>query len=238
MQYHVLSSPGEREHNEDYTGMVERQGRTLFVLADGLGGHGKGEVASRTVVENIIEYYKDAVDLPDLKDCIEYAQQQLLEKQKKERMTFGMKTTVVLLEINGDSARWAHVGDSRLYMFRHNKIINRTLDHSVPQMLVAAGQIKEKDIRFHEDRNRLLRVMGIEWNKPLYELTPWCTVKPGDAFLLCSDGFWEWLPEKRMEKDMKKGASPHNWIEFMEYDICSEGKGKDMDNYSAIAVSI
>lgn len=238
MQFHLLSNPGERDHNEDYAGIIERDGRTLFILADGLGGHGKGEVASQSVVNSIIRYYQEAVELPDLKDCIEYAQQQLMEIQQKERMTSGMKTTIVILEVDKERARWAHVGDSRLYMFRHNKVETRTLDHSVPQMLVAAGQIKEKDIRFHEDRNRLLRVMGIEWDKPLYELTSWNMIKSGDAFLLCSDGFWEWLPEKKMEKALKKGSSPREWVELMEFDLCNEGKGKDMDNYSAIAVWI
>jgi len=238
MQYHLLTNLGEREQNEDYIGKIERDGRMLFVLCDGLGGHGKGEVASKMVVESIIEYYQYATEIPDISECIEYAQQKLLEKQAEERMTMGMKTTLVLLEIDGYRARWAHVGDSRLYMFHHNKIVTRTLDHSVPQMLVAAGQLKDKDIRFHEDRNRLLRVMGIEWDKPLYVVSQWTAIEPKDAFLLCSDGFWEWIPEKKMEKNIKKKSSIKNWLELMEYDICNAGKGKDMDNYSAIGIVI
>ena len=71
-----------------------------------------------------------------------------------------MKTTVVVLHIKNKNARWAHVGDSRLYFFKNKKLIERTLDHSVPQNLVVCKEIKEKDIRYHADRNRLLRVLG------------------------------------------------------------------------------
>lgn len=236
MQYHLLTDSGERDHNEDFVGTALRENRVLYILADGLGGHGKGEVASKTVVESVIEYYENAEVLPELSDCIEYAQSILLEKQIKERMTYGMKTTLVIVEVAEDKARWAHVGDSRAYLFFKGKMINRTLDHSVPQMLVASGQIKEKEIRFHDDRNRLLKVMGVEWSKPMYEIGEWFEINDNDAFLLCSDGFWEWIDEKHMEKCFKKSDSLSDWLEQMKREICANGKGKNMDNYSAIVV--
>lgn len=67
--------------------------------------------------------------------------------------------------------QWGHVGDSRLYYFKNGKIVKRTLDHSVPQMLVARGEIDEKEIRHHPDRNRLVRVMGMEWDEPKYQVS-------------------------------------------------------------------
>lgn len=236
MTYGLLTNQGERDHNEDFIGRALRGNRAVFILADGLGGHGKGEVASRSVVENVISHYKEGEQVPELSECIEFAQQKLLEQQITEHMTYGMKTTLVMLELDGKRMRWAHIGDSRAYHFRKRKVIARTLDHSVPQMLVATGQIKEKEIRFHEDRNRLLRVMGTEWSQPQYVVSDWKEMNEGDAFLLCSDGFWEWIQEKYMEKALKKAKTAQNWLDLMEERIRKNGTGKDMDNYSAIAV--
>lgn len=236
MQYYQLTKQGERDHNEDFIGMATRDNRVIFILADGLGGHGKGEVASKTVVESVKEYYEHAEELPELSHCIEYAQSKLMEKQVKERATYGMKTTLVVVEIDGGKARFAHVGDSRAYLFNRGREIEHTLDHSVPQMLVVSGKIKERDIRFHDDRNRLLRVMGIKWDRPMYEVGEWFEISNRDSFLLCSDGFWEWIDEKHMEKCYKRTSSPEEWLNLMEKEICDSGKGKDMDNYSAIVV--
>ena len=94
--------------------------------------------------------------------------------------------------------QWGHVGDSRLYYFKNGRIVKRTLDHSVPQMLVAAGEIDEKEIRHHPDRNRLVRVMGMEWDEPKYQVSEPMPEEPGQAFLLCSDGFWENIEEEQI----------------------------------------
>lgn len=236
MQYKLFTDKGKRELNEDYIGMTNRDGRYLFVLADGLGGHGKGEVASQLVVENVIQYYTQQSSIPSIEDCIEYAQKQLLMRQRAEGDKEGMKTTIVVLELADGMARWAHVGDSRLYRFHKNHVVQRTLDHSVPQMLVASGEIKEKEIRGHEDRNRLLRVMGVEWNRPMYEVSDWVPIKKCQAFLLCTDGFWELIEEKQMEKLLKKPKSLDVWVEEMVHTIRQNGAGIDMDNFSAIAV--
>ena len=149
-----------------------------------------------------------------------------------------MKTTAVVLQIRENDIQWAHVGDSRLYVFHKNKYKDRTRDHSVPQMLVNAGEIKEKDIRNHPDRNRLLRVMGIEWDKPKYVLSDSIEKKDGLAFLLCSDGFWELIEEKQMEKCLKKSKSAKQWLESMKEIVLKQGIGTDMDNFTAITVLV
>ena len=119
-----------------------------------------------------------------------------------------MKTTVVMLCVSGNNAYWTHVGDSRLYFFRKGKLVLHTKDHSIPQMLVAAGEIKEKNIRRHPDRNKLLRVMGTDWEEPQYAVSDPIELQEGDAFLLCSDGFWENIVEKQMQKCLKKQKVP------------------------------
>ena len=241
IKYKVLTNIGNREKNEDSVGILENDGMYCFVLADGLGGHGKGEVASQTVVEEILTYFdNNGNDEEFIANAIQNAQDSILEEQKNDRKLSDMKTTVVVLTIQDGIARCGYVGDSRLYHFRKNKLAYRTLDHSVPQMLVAAKEIKEKDIRNHSDRNRLLRVIGMNWETPKYELATAISIddKKKHAFLMCSDGFWELIDEKNMIACLKKSTSVEEWIDLMEQEIVINGKDTNMDNYSAIGVFI
>lgn len=236
--YEVLSKSGERDHNEDYAGAASRGEAFCFVLCDGLGGHGGGEEASRLVACHILDDFKERGEVSEeyLKACFEESQELLMEEQKKQGREDEMKTTLVVLLADGNSLRWGHIGDSRLYYFKNKKLKKRTMDHSVPQMLAAAGEIREEEIRRHPDRNRLLRVMGIEWDLPKYKLEEPLAYEKNTAFLLCSDGFWEWTDEKAMQSALKKSKSPSEWLGLMEEDALKNGTGKGMDNYSAIAV--
>ncbi|MDR1194060.1 MAG: protein phosphatase 2C domain-containing protein [Peptococcaceae bacterium] len=236
ISYAAISRPGGREVNEDSLDFYERQGTYFFALADGLGGHGQGEVASKIVVTEAIAAFKTGGG--DLARCFTYAQERLLAEQARQNVRDELKSTLVCLKIVNDKAVWGHVGDSRLYCFAKNGLAARSLDHSVPQMLVASGEIREKDIRGHEDRNRLLRVMGMEWNSPKYEIGKERALGKRDAFLLCSDGFWEWITEKDMIRHLRGAAAPAAWLAAMEADILANAKGHNMDNYSAIAVFV
>lgn len=149
-----------------------------------------------------------------------------------------MKTTLVTLLIDGRDAEWGHIGDSRLYFFVGGHIRQRTLDHSVPQMLVKSGEISENDIRTHPDRNRLLRVMGSEWNRNSYELSRRITLTKDVSFLLCSDGFWEYIVEEWMENTLQNAKSVAHWLNMMERIVVENGRGRYMDNFSAIGVWI
>ncbi len=209
-----------------------------FVLADGLGGHGGGEEASKLVSEHILEDFKENGEVSEgyLRKCFEESQKRLMEEQERQGRADEMKTTLVVLLTDGHTLLWGHIGDSRLYYFKNKKLVERTLDHSVPQMLVAAGEIKEEEIRGHADRNRLLRVMGTEWDTPKYKLADPVECKGHMAFLLCTDGFWEWVKEKTMISSLKKSKTPAQWLEAMEKEVKKNGAGKGMDHYSALAV--
>lgn len=238
--FHLMSSAGGRSNNEDYAGMFQAGEEYCFALADGLGGHGKGEVASRLAVEAAVAAFaregKTSADC--LAQSFKNGQQKIREVQMCDRTAADMKTTCVLLHVGAELIRWGHIGDSRLYYFRNNQLIDRTLDHSVPQMLVAAGQLKEKHIRNHPDRNRLLRVMGIDWEEPKYQLGEPLKKAGGQAFLLCTDGFWKLITEKKMTACLKKADTPQQWLDLMITIVEKNGRGKNMDNYSAIAVWI
>ena len=235
-----LSERGERDINEDSVGFVQvGPDIVMLILADGLGGHGRGEEASALITEKsrqVFRYYYKDEDC--VARCFEYSQQALLQKQKDERAQNDLKSTLVLLRICQGQIQWGHIGDSRLYYFQNGYLKKQTLDHSVTQALVASGQIEAKDIRHHPDRNRLIRVMGAEWEESGYQLSDYIKKEPGQAFLLCSDGFWENIEEPQMEICLRKSDSPAQWLTKMERIVCKNGKGTNMDNYSALAVFV
>ena len=193
-----------------------------------------------TVTLSMLKNYFEAAESLDafFDDVLDKAQEGLLAEQKRIGAQFEMKTTAVILVVADAQFRYAYIGDSRIYHFRKNKVQERSMDHSVPQMLAMAGDIKEKHIRQHPDRNRLLRVMGVEWESSRYELSEWNDLQPGDAFLLCSDGFWEPIVEKEMCKLLKKSNDAKTWLDAMSERVQQNGAGTDMDNNSAIAVCI
>ncbi len=236
----VVSMPADRPINEDFVGYKEGKKRLLVALADGLGGHGKGEEASKLAVENAEDLFNENGDINEmLAEMFQTAQDRVMARQLEISNTNVMKTTLVLGIVEDSLLYYGHIGDSRLYYFEDGKYKFHTLDHSVPQMLVSSGRIKEKDIRGHEDRNRLLRVIGTEWNDPRYEIAPKpAELRKGDAILLCSDGFWELITEKQMNAAFRASSSANEWVRKMEECILATGKNgsKNMDNYSAIAV--
>ena len=236
--YTVFTDRGGREVNEDSARVFEKDKKKCLVLCDGLGGHGKGEVASALVVEAVGQIFNSAqkIDEDFLRSAFQLSQEALIDEQIRQDAKTDMKTTAVAMYIDGNKVQWGHVGDSRLYAFAKNKVKLRTLDHSVPQMLVFAREIKEKQIRNHPDRNRLLRVMGIEWEKPMYELAEQTQLEKYQAFLLCSDGFWELIDEKQMCKLLKNSSTVEEWMQAMVEVIKQNGIGKNMDNYTAIAL--
>lgn len=238
MTFQIFSGCGSREINEDSTYGIYTDSRGLFVVADGLGGHGKGDVASKLAISAFKDTFSTCSESPQgfLKNAFLNAQEAILAEQRKTGSPFQMKTTVCALAIDKDKLMWGHIGDTRLYAFARNKVKIRTLDHSVPQMLVLARDIKEKDIRNHPDRNKLLRVLGVSGDTPKFELSEPQSTSNYQTFLLCSDGFWELILEKEMCAALKKSSSAAEWMEKMLTIVEQRGADKDMDNYSAITV--
>lgn len=241
MHYYTITNQGSRSVNEDSTGVTEHGDLTCFVLADGLGGHGMGDAASQLAVKAFDEVFSSSSGkpLPELlSDAFLRAQADILQEQQRTGAPSQMKTTAVALAVQNGQAVWGHIGDSRLYAFARNKVKTRTLDHSVPQMLVLSGEIKEKAIRGHPDRNRLLRVLGVAGDPPRFELSELHRIDQFQAFLLCSDGFWELITEREMGKLLKRSRSPEEWLGQMRTVVEDRGRGTDMDNYSSIAVIV
>lgn len=236
IDYFAYSNVGERKVNEDCVGTVVNNEIYSFALCDGLGGHGDGEIASKTVVDamlNAAGHNDFCVEL--LEKSFETANEAVFIMQ--EQCSSSMRTTATLLSIKENKAMWGHIGDSRIYYFSKNKLVKRTLDHSVPQMLVATGEIKEKEIRHHEDRNKLLRC--IPWTAKKYDIDETdFEIHSGDSFIMMSDGFWEWIDEKQMQKALKKGKTAQDTVNCLTQKAFKFGRGNSMDNLSIIVIKV
>ena len=240
INYAMFSKTGERPHNEDAVRMLSEKNRSVFALGDGLGGHGGGDVASACATEEAVDVFRRERNPENyLSHAFEAAQGRIMEKKQSGGTMRNMKSTMVLLQIENGCARWGHIGDSRLYYFRNGRMQGRTLDHSVPQMLALSGQIREDEIRHHGDRNRVLRSLGTSWEESsAYTLSKPVKADSGTAFLMCSDGFWELIQERDMERTLNSSESVAQWLKKMEMIVLENGTGTKMDNYSAICIYI
>lgn len=231
---------GSRKVNEDSMLVVHDGSRHLFVVADGLGGHGMGDAASQLVCETIREFFlsRKTLDSAMFTELYRLCQQKLLAKQEELHASGKMRTTLNVLCIDEAAAYWSHIGDSRTYYFDRKQLIKRTFDHSVPQMLAAAGHLKESEIRFHEDRNRLLRVMGVTGQDPDFDNEQPVPLRGNQQFLLCSDGFWELITEEQMLLCLDEAEEPQLWLDNMLELVSRNGRNKNTDNTTAVAVWI
>lgn len=241
---HEQSLHGGREANEDACSHLildKEQSCLVCVVADGLGGHRGGQIASKIAVNTILSYFENhQLESPSdlIFNSINNANQAILDKAQTDPYLTRMKTTCVFLYIKDNKAYWAHVGDSRLYHFRNNKIIFQTKDHSVVQFLLDTGEIKPEEVRGHPDRNRLIKTLGTDPLK-IRSQTDGINVQAGDIFLLCSDGLWDLIEETEMENIINQN------IDSTAEQICSklvktaneQGKG-EYDNITAQVIRI
>lgn len=224
---------GGRDNNEDAYIMLNGETRCLFAVADGLGGHDCGEVASKIAVTVIGSLFARPDAAFNITEAIELANAEIVKEQAKTGL--GMKTTIAgFYEIDGIGCVF-HAGDSRVYLFKDKKLVYQTLDHSVSQLAVFRGEITTDKIRNHKDRSKLCKVLGEE-GKVEPSITP---LAPHfyDTVLIVSDGFWEYIFEEEMEKLLGESDSPEIWIAKMRK-LIAERTGDDNDNNTAIAVSV
>ena len=185
-----------RQTNQD--NFASRAG--IHVLADGMGGHQGGEVASLEATSTIIESGK-INSVADMVKSVSKANQAIIKRSKKDETLLGMGTTVcVLTEILGSDGEIkiaiANVGDSRVYRLGGSELTQVTLDHSLVADLVRAGELTQEEASRHPQRNILTRALGIEQDLVIdtWELTP----VPGDRYLLCSDGLFNEIDDDKI----------------------------------------
>lgn len=181
---------------------------SIFAVADGLGGCDGGETASACAVDYFRNNYSGCSD-GELEALIAGANKAVFN------LGNGACTTIAAAFTDGRIFRFTNIGDSRVYYFRKGKLLMRTKDHSVCQAAVETGTMQEEEIRGSDDRSKLLRVLGKNSEIKTGKLLGPDRVLDGDAFIVCSDGFWEYVYETEMEIDLLKSCSARQWAEYM-----------------------
>lgn len=241
----ALCKQGGREYNQDFLATFAEDNEACLVVCDGLGSYVGSEVASRLCATKIIENFMEIRTLdhkrafmPEfVQSYIKAAHNYVTDYKEANPQIKSSCTTVACLATDGTHTVLCHIGDTRIYMFRAGKLAFQTKDHSLSQMAVDMGQISLRDIRSHKDQNKLTRVLGND-----YYIAPDCNVdsRPlhkGDAFILCTDGFWEYVYEEEMEADLNSSATPAEALLKMETRLLSRAN-KFNDNYSAVVMTV
>lgn len=173
----------------------------IFMVADGMGGHAAGEIASNLCTEAVAEYLKK--NSPQklnwqevIKLAIFNANSIIWQAAQTKNECFGMGTTITAVHIDGDNVSWGHVGDSRLYLVRDEKIQQITEDHSIVWELVKKGKITNAEAQVHPKRNILTRAVGT--CEEIQVDTGMMAWQAKDKLLLCSDGLTNMVPENEI----------------------------------------
>jgi protein phosphatase len=169
-----------RERNEDSYLLEE----PLFAVADGMGGHRGGEVASRMALETIESLFRRGRGA--LAEQVQEANRAVYERSSTDRSVAGMGTTLTAAVVEDERARLAHVGDSRAYLFRDGELRMLTEDHTLVHRMVQQGEITEAEAERHPQRSVVTRALGVEGSVPVDEVI--VDLRPGDRLLICSDG--------------------------------------------------
>ncbi len=234
------SEQGARTYNEDTLAHGAARYGHYAVLADGAGGHRRGGEASLRAVACLERLLRDdtvAFSPANLTQIVRLAHSELLHHQGSNIPEARMHSTVVALWIADDErhALWTHVGDSRLYRLRRGRVDIVTTDDSVVQQMLLAGLISAEQVRGHPQKNQLLAALGMEGDIEPHTVVRPVELQDGDAFLLCSDGWWEGFDDAALATSLARALAPQDWLADMRNQIAARAKPRQ-DNYSAIAV--
>lgn len=236
-----------RAHNEDYF-EIDPQHR-LYVVADGMGGHSHGEVASQLAVNSIRDFIAKTADKDTtwpfgmdarlerhsnlLKMAVRMAHEHVLRAISRDGSLYGMGTTVVGLLLAGQTAAVAHVGDSRAYRLRAGRLEQLTQDHTWVNEQVVAGFLSKEQARSHPLKNVVTRALGGE-SDVLVDVRE-LEVQSGDLFLLCSDGLTGMLSDSDIRDRLASGRSLHEICRTLINDSNARG---GIDNVTVVLLSI
>lgn len=211
MKSYCLTDVGvKRNMNQDFVYASDQPVgnlSNLFIVADGMGGHNAGDLASRYTVETMVDYIEGAEEkrpIPLLEAAVEAANRVVMEKALSDKSLEGMGTTVVVATVQDDCLYVANVGDSRLYVL-DDSIHQITRDHSLVEEMVRAGQLNREEARNHPEKNIITRAVGVR-NKVRIDFFD-VGLYPGDKFLLCTDGLTNMVEDEDIYTLVKKETS-------------------------------
>lgn len=224
-----------RQRNEDALGYLEppdsevRETRgSLFLVADGMGGHRGGEIASQLAVETIISSYyasRETDPAKALDRAFKDANQLILEKSRIDVSLHGMGTTCTAFVFRRREAYVAHVGDSRAYLYRAGKLEQLTEDHSLVGEMVRSGILSDDDARFHPRRNVITRSIGTHEDLLVDVSAEPLALANDDVFVLCSDGLTSLVTENDFEHALGSNAPGKACVALV--DLANQNGGKD-----------
>ena len=231
---------GGRRINQDRVGHWSTSSSLLMVVADGLGGHPRGEVAAEIAIQVMgAAFQREA--RPALVDphsflfrSIGAAHAAILRDGETRELSDTPRTVLVACVVQDGMAHWTHVGDSRLYLMRGGRILHRTRDHTVVQELVDSGRIREEAAMTHPERNRLLQCLG-GYAAPTPQPTTRARLSRNDIVLLCSDGFWNPLTQRQLVHALVTRDLAAAVDELAE--LAERRAGPSSDNISVVAMS-
>jgi PPM family protein phosphatase len=210
-----------RQRNED-SFLVEAP---LFAVADGMGGHRGGDVASAMTLETLGDgRLPEHGPLDEVEERILRANRLVLERGEAERTLRGMGTTVTALVTEGDKAHLAHVGDSRAYLLRDGALQQLTEDHTLVQRMVREGRLRPEEAEHHPQRSILTRALGVEDELVVDKLT--LPLLPGDRILLCTDGLTGMVDERDIQTVLERENDPQHAADLL-VGLANEGGGDD-----------
>jgi serine/threonine protein phosphatase PrpC len=232
-----VSRRGGREKNEDRMGYCYTRDSGLFALADGMGGHPEGEVASQLALQTLAGAFQREAK-PNLKSPLRFLQDsilaghhQLLRYATEKGLVDTPRTTVVACVLQGRAAFWAHCGDSRLYLVRGGNLIARTRDHSYTELQQTLSQVVPIDAKFN--RSVLFTCLGSP-GKPVVDTVGPVTLQTGDRLIVCSDGLWSQLGDDEIVELLSTRTLSDSVPEMVERAL--RNGGAHGDNVTVLAV--
>lgn len=229
-RYAGLSDVGRvRTHNEDAVLLSP----PLYAVADGLGGHEAGEVASTIAIEALVEHSPRRADAKALGRAARAANKAVIDAAREGRGRDGMGTTLTAALVEGTYIVVAHVGDSRAYLFHDDELERITQDHSMVADMVRRGTLTEEQSREHPNRSIITRALGSDPN--MYADTYEVDAEPGDRLLLCSDGLTGMLTDNRIADILRSYRDPESTVRAL-VDAANAAGGHD--NISVALVDI
>lgn len=236
---HSFSEIGRKDNQEDRVYPIPSSvgpDQHYFILCDGMGGHSHGEVASETVSRAFGHYFDthpvDVATEAYFKEALEYAYAQLDAVDDGAEKKMG--TTLTCLFFNPDGYLAAHIGDSRIYQFRHGEIVFRTEDHSLANDLIKAGELTPEEAVNFPRKNVITRAMQPNSRRCKADIHISNDIQPGDCFFMCCDGVLERADEETLVRVMSSNASPEKKISAIKSE-CDKGT---KDNYTSWLISV
>lgn len=232
--YSITDIGKRRSSNQDFVYASEQPVGNLpnlLIVADGMGGHNAGDLASRYTVESMVEYIEKAEEkrpIPLLSMAIHHANDLVMEKSRTDKSLEGMGTTVVAATIQDEYLYVANVGDSRLYLI-DQEIEQITRDHSLVEEMIRMGELQRQDARSHPDRNVITRAIGV--HSPVKIDFFDMKLEKGDRILLCSDGLTNMIDDDEILRVVKKCSSPKEAAQRL---VTEANKSGGRDNISVV----